>query len=229
MNSNAQLDTIAKLDFTAIKMKLMHKESGEGWTQKQADAVAFDYRRFLSLTKLFPHEQIAPRFDVDIFWHYHILDTMKYAVDCHQVFGHFLHHFPYSGLEGKADDAAIRDRTGTRTQELYEATFGAAYIGDDQLGNAAVNVPGKMANAAWCQGAMATSAWCHGTMSPTAWCQGLMTKSAWCQGALEKTSWCQGVMMKAAWCQGAMAIAGGVAAAAQNDIVYSRQTSAMAA
>lgn len=127
MNSNAELNVIAKLDLDPIKVKLMHKESGEGWTLAQANAVEFEYRRFLSLMKLFPHEQVAPLFDVDIFWHYHILDTMKYAADCENIFGYFLHHFPYTGLRGE-DDEAAHQRVGVRMQELYEATFGETYV-----------------------------------------------------------------------------------------------------
>lgn len=126
MNSNAQLDMIAKLDLDPIKVKLMHLESGEGWSLEQANAVEFEYRRFLCLMKLFPYEQAAPLFDVDIFWHYHILDTMKYASDCEQIFGYFLHHFPYVGLRGE-DDQEVHHRVGVRMQELYESTFGEAY------------------------------------------------------------------------------------------------------
>jgi hypothetical protein len=127
MNSNAKLNVIADLDLDPIKVKLMHKESGEGWSRAQVDQVEIEYRRFLSLMKLFPQEQVAPLFDVDIFWHYHILDTMKYAADCEQIFGYFLHHFPYTGLRGE-DDEAAHERVGARMQELYEATFGEAYI-----------------------------------------------------------------------------------------------------
>jgi hypothetical protein len=127
MNSTEQFNMIAELDLDPIKVKLMHKESGEGWSRAQVDAVEFEYRRFLHLMKLFPNEQVAPLFDVDIFWHYHILDTMKYAVDCEQIFGYFLHHFPYTGLRGEDDEAAHR-RVGKRMQELYETTFGEAYI-----------------------------------------------------------------------------------------------------
>lgn len=117
---------IAALDLDPIKVKLMHKESGEGWTLDQANAVEFEYRRFLYLMKKFPQEQTAPLFDVDTFWHYHILDTMKYAADCEQVFGYFLHHFPYIGLRGE-DDVAAHHRVGERMRELYEATFGESY------------------------------------------------------------------------------------------------------
>lgn len=127
---NAQtMHAIAALDLEPIKVKLMHQESGEGWTLARANAVEFEYRRFLYLMKQYPHEQTAPLVDVDTFWHYHILDTMKYALDCDAVFGHFLHHFPYIGLRG-ADDEAAHIRVGLRMKDLYEQTFGEDYVRD---------------------------------------------------------------------------------------------------
>jgi hypothetical protein len=126
MNAH-DMNAINALDLEPIKVKLMHQESGEGWSLEYANAMEFEYRRFLFIMKTFPHEQAAPLMDVDIFWHYHILDTMKYAVDCNAVFGHFLHHFPYIGLRGE-DDEAAHVRIGNRMKELYEATFGEDYI-----------------------------------------------------------------------------------------------------
>lgn len=126
MISQDSFQAIADLDLEPIKVKLMHEESGEGWSLEQANAVEFEYRRFLYLMKTFPHEQTAPLMDVDIFWHYHILDTMKYAADCEAVFGYFLHHFPYIGLRGE-DDEQVHHRVGERMRELYEATFGESY------------------------------------------------------------------------------------------------------
>jgi len=121
------MNVINALDLEPIKVKLMHKESGEGWSLERANTIETEYRRFLFLMKQFPNEQAAPLVDVDTFWHYHILDTMKYAVDCDAVFGHFLHHFPYIGLRGE-DDLVAHERLGHRMQKLYEATFGESYL-----------------------------------------------------------------------------------------------------
>ena len=132
MISSEHFKPIADLDLEPIKVKLMHVESGEGWSLARADAVEFEYRRFLYLMKQFPNEQTAPLMDVDIFWHYHILDTMKYAADCDNVFGYFLHHFPYIGLRGE-DDEAAHLRVGERMKELYEETFGEAYLRPAQV------------------------------------------------------------------------------------------------
>ena len=127
MDTNDSFKAIADLNLDAIKVKLMHRESGEGWSLEKANAVEFEYRRFLILMKQFPEEETGPLMDVDTFWHYHILDTLKYAADCEQVFGYFLHHFPYIGLRGEDDEAAHR-RVGERMKQLYEQTFGEDYI-----------------------------------------------------------------------------------------------------
>ena len=103
MNSNDLFKAVMQLDLEPIKMKLMHVASGEGWSLEKADAVEKEYRRFLCLMKIYPEEDTAPLVEVDTFWHYHILDTMKYAEDCEKVFGTFVHHFPYFGMRGEED------------------------------------------------------------------------------------------------------------------------------
>ncbi len=118
---------IAELDLEPIKVKLMDRESGHGWTLARANAVELEYRRFLCIMKKYPHEPAIPLQDVDQFWHFHILDTMKYAADCEAVFGYFLHHFPYIGMRGDADRAAHR-QMAERTSELYAATFQDDYV-----------------------------------------------------------------------------------------------------
>jgi hypothetical protein len=133
MNPNdlfsAATKAVMELDLDPIKMKLMHAASGEGWSLEKANAVEREYRRFLCLMKLFPEEDTAPMVDVDTFWHYHILDTMKYAADCEKVFGYFLHHYPHIGLGDTEEEDLLRFESGDRMRQLYEATFGEAYPG----------------------------------------------------------------------------------------------------
>lgn len=119
-------NVLPELELEQIKTKLMHVESGEGWSVARTGAVEAEYRRFLYLMKKFPNEQAGPSVDVDTFWHYHILDTAKYAADCELVFGYFLHHYPYIGLRGEGDDEVHR-RSGERMRELYEQTFAESY------------------------------------------------------------------------------------------------------
>ena len=148
MNATTLFNAVMELDLEPIKMKLMHGASGEGWSLERASAVEKEYRRFLCLMKMYPNEETVPLVDVDTFWHYHILDTMKYAADCEQAFGYFLHHYPYVGMGDEADEQ-VRLDSGNRMRALYEATFGDAYPGahmpDDQA-----TVRRDYAAAAWC-------------------------------------------------------------------------------
>lgn len=202
------IDAIATLNFDAIKTKLMHGASGEGWSAAHANAVEIEYRRFLTLMKLYPNEANAPLVDVDTFWHYHILDTAKYAADCAAVFGYFLHHYPYLGMQG-ADSDADRAAAGARTGELYAATFGAS-----------PTAPAP-ADAAWCGAAAAALAWCGAaTAEPAgqalAWCGAATNqKLAWCgaSSAAKQLAWCGAAssapVRQLAWCGAATSEAAG--------------------
>jgi hypothetical protein len=215
MISNNDFALIAALDLNPIKTKLMHKESGEGWSLERANAIETEYRRFLYLMKAFPHVETAPLVDVDTFWHYHILDTMKYARDCDQAFGYFLHHYPYLGLAGESDKA-MQQQAGERMRELYESTFGLSYVrplrAEGALEAADVQTAcapamRQAANSAWCIGtdivkvAGVQTAWCIGTDIvkaagvQTAWCIGTDIVKA----ADVQTAWCIGTdIVKAA-------------------------------
>jgi hypothetical protein len=181
----AAIDT---LDLGAIKTKLMHRASGEGWSAAHADAVEVEYRRFLTLMKLYPNESTAPLVDVDTFWHYHILDTAKYAADCASAFGYFLHHYPYLGLDGEEDEAN-RDTAGARMEELYAATFGTGMTSTIPAASAwcgaATSAPARQATA-WCGAATSapaqqSKAWCGAATSAPA--QGAGPAVAWCGAA----------------------------------------------
>jgi len=129
MSTATEFAVFEALDLAPIKTKLMHVDSGEGWSEARADAAAAEYRRFLFLMKKYPEDLVSPTVETDIFWHYHILDTMKYARDCEAVFGYFLHHYPYVGM-GDGDSEGEREQAGDRMRELYEAEFGVVVRGD---------------------------------------------------------------------------------------------------
>ena len=187
MITQADFAAIAALDLDRIKTKLCHAESGEGWSRARADAAEIEYRRFLYLMKAYPTEQTVPNVEVDIFWHYHILDTVKYAADCAAAFGYFLHHDPAVGLAGPGE-ALERTERAARLDSLYRATFGpaadddnaycgrlsAAYRGASRPAVTSRQVAANAGVAAWC--GMATSekaaAWCGMATSEkaAAWC-----------------------------------------------------------
>ncbi|WP_374568306.1 hypothetical protein [Ideonella sp.] len=196
---------IAALDLAPIKFKITSKEDGYGWTAEHVDRVELGYKRFLALLAMHPGRQIAPTRDIDKFWHAHILDTRKYAADCEQIFGAFLHHHPYLGMRGDEDQ---RDQAAEALHSLFEREFGEPVPANAAAAGAAA------VDLAWCGGeqrADMTAAWCGGEASPdkvAAWCGGEapVKAAAWCGGEApaKAAAWCGGEApaKAAAWCGG---------------------------
>ena len=113
---------IRSLDLSPIKFKLVVSHDGPMWSRTKTDEIEFLYRAFLQLNLENPNVVIVPTKEVDEFWHNHILDTRKYAEDCDSIFGRFLHHFPYLGLRGDADEAAL-GIAFSDTCALFETRF----------------------------------------------------------------------------------------------------------
>jgi hypothetical protein len=120
---------IEVIDFVLVKRKLMDKEEGAGWTKDECNKAEKEYKRFLALKRAYPELDIVPNQVVDIFWHQHILDTEKYASDCEQIFGYFLHHYPYFGMNGKKDAENLKDAF-EETKRLYMHHFETEYVGN---------------------------------------------------------------------------------------------------
>jgi hypothetical protein len=117
------MDSVESLDLGPIKYKLMDPQEGEGWSLEEVTSAEREYKRFLILNRENEGTTIVPSKKIDKFWHYHILDTAKYADDCDAIFGKFLHHFPYFGLRGE-DDAANLRAAFEATKATYKARFG---------------------------------------------------------------------------------------------------------
>jgi hypothetical protein len=119
------------LDFTPIKRKLMEpKPDGMGWTSAQCEQAEFWYVRYLQVVLMYPCLKHVPNEPIDVFWHYCILDTRKYRADCEFVFGFFLDHYPYYGLNG---DAQSRDDSFSATNEIYRRLFGEDCLSMNQF------------------------------------------------------------------------------------------------
>jgi hypothetical protein len=114
-------ELIQQVDLTSVKMRLK-SNNGEGWSDERANQVEIQYKQFLWLTYKHQSEPIVPSRDIDKFWHYHILDTRKYADDCSHIFGYFLHHAP-SGENSQETDAFNHEEAFTRTKRLFEQEF----------------------------------------------------------------------------------------------------------
>ena len=113
---------LAHLDLQPIVYRLIHSNE-EKWNIQQTKEAISRYRMFLLLVYLYPNSQLVPNQQIDRVWHYHILDTMKYAEDCEMLFGKFIHHFPYFGERGKIDRDNLQIAF-EQTQVLFQEHFG---------------------------------------------------------------------------------------------------------
>lgn len=191
---------IQALDLDPIKLKLMDAEEGQGWTREYADAMGIAYKRFLTLLVKHPETTVAPSKEIDKFWHAHILDTLKYAEDCQQVFGYFLHHFPYFGLRG-AEDAAQLAQAGADMERLYQAEFG------EPMPQASAYCMAAKPEAAYCMAAkpQAKSAYCMAAKPEirSAYCMAAKPEAAYCMAAKPQAAYCMAASPKAAYCMAA--------------------------
>ena len=116
----ASLERVAKLDFSMLKRKLGEEK---GWSPEYQDEVEDLYCRFLALNMVYWDRKICPTGPIDEFWHAHILDTEAYERDCRDLFGEYLHHFPYFGMRGP-DDRADLEEAFEKSRALFTRHFG---------------------------------------------------------------------------------------------------------
>jgi hypothetical protein len=207
------VEAIFALDLDPIKLKLMDKTEGHGWTREQADRNELEYKRFLALLAKYPDQSIAPATEVDKFWHGHILDTMKYAEDCDNVFGYFLHHFPYFGMRGEKDAANLVSAF-MNMQRLREQEFG----NENQV---------AAQETAWC--AAVSGGVVQAVGQKAAWCAAVSGKAIAASG--QSSAWCAAVSAEAgqaagrgaAWCA---AVSGEALQTSEEDLAWCAATTA---
>ena len=154
---------IQALDLESVKVRVMDAELGEGWTREYADSIEAAYKNYLAMLVKYPDdaEDIMLSEDVDEFWHMHILQTIKYAEDCQQVFGNFLHHSPHVGERSPAD-MKHRAVLAEKTRDLYQREFGSARIAEMAW---AGNTNKKTGNAAYSTAAIRAEKAAYSTAS----------------------------------------------------------------
>jgi len=109
---------VNSLDFSQMNDKL---ENYYGWSKEDVVLMNDYYKKWLVIHACYPELAIAPSAKLDEYWHMHILDTQKYMEDCQLVFGRYLHHYPYFGLEGDKEDL---NKGFELTRKLFMHHFG---------------------------------------------------------------------------------------------------------
>ena len=88
------------------KQKLMSPLDllGMGWSTERVEYGEALYKKRLFLVRKYEGESMPPTYDIDVVWHFHILDTVAYRRDTEMIFGYYLHHVPYFGMRGLQDE-----------------------------------------------------------------------------------------------------------------------------
>ena len=125
--SQAKIDEAMALangiNYKKINAKL---ENYYGWSKEDITATNTLYKEWLALQICYPDVDLSPNKKLDEYWHMHILDTLAYTQDCLLLFGQYLHHYPYFGLEG---DAGALEEAFELTNKIYVHHFGHALKG----------------------------------------------------------------------------------------------------
>ena len=129
---NAALERVGLIDLSPINRKLAHDDPAY-WTPERLAEAEEAYRRFLALNVLYPDQTLAVNRMLDEYWHNHILDTRKYAMDCGQIFGSLLHHYPYFGLPGEPDEGQNVPAFAV-TQQIWLEAFGVPLVRETRPG-----------------------------------------------------------------------------------------------
>jgi hypothetical protein len=118
---------IDQMDFSWIIFKLTRPDPhiARVWTEEAAKAAVQQYKNYLKLARkhMGSDYTISPSVEVDEIWHQHILDTRRYHSDCQQIFGTYMHHFPYFGMRGEEDELNLQ-KAFAQTMSLYREEFG---------------------------------------------------------------------------------------------------------
>ena len=117
------LSLVDRLDFSKINNKLVNYY---GWNEETVKIANGLYKKWLALHICYPDLAMAPSELIDEYWHMHILDTRKYMEDCQLLFGYYLHHYPYFGLEGDKENL---NKGFELTRRLFKYHFGHDLIG----------------------------------------------------------------------------------------------------
>lgn len=117
-------------DFKLAVEKIVEVKDGT-WDLARAEDAVRNYKRYMAVTKALGGVQLVPNGDIDEIWHMHILDTRAYTRDCEQLFGEYLHHYPYFGMLGEENRSqwlAVQSESAA----LWQALFGQSLYGVDQ-------------------------------------------------------------------------------------------------
>jgi len=125
------MNIVSGWNFDLATQKLVESKP-ETWNTERAKKAVENYKRYMAITKAIGGFQLVPNAEIDEIWHMHILDTRAYTKDCTELFGEYLHHFPYFGMLGEENKRQWRS-VQNESEALWQEMFGEVLYqsGDD--------------------------------------------------------------------------------------------------
>jgi len=110
-------EALARVDAVDLSRQAQLLKVSTELSAEEIRRVEVSYRRWLALNLCYPNLSLSPSQEVDIFWHYHILDTPRYRCDCGEIFGKYLDHSPSFDAEASSAKFEV-------TRQLWQFHFG---------------------------------------------------------------------------------------------------------
>lgn len=124
MSIKPSIDAAKAYIYSMNLSMIIEKMVFQGWLERDAITISKLYKNFLWLQRKYGQKHdIVPTEEIDEFWHNHILDTRKYKEDCQKIFGFYLDHYPYFGIDEKSDMGDLY-AAFDNTLALYKEEFG---------------------------------------------------------------------------------------------------------
>ncbi len=135
MNWDSKKHYIEQLDFSKMINKLINQSIPNPYNSYQWERVALEqavnrYKKYLFILVKYKndYDMLPPTLEIDEIWHHHILDTQKYMDDCQFLYGQYLHHYPYFGLEEQGTNYKVIYEALQRTRKLFFLEFNEELI-----------------------------------------------------------------------------------------------------
>lgn len=117
-------------NFDLAKEKLLESKK---WSNVKADRAVSDYKKYMALMKAMNGYQLVPNEEIDEIWHMHILDTRQYMKDCNELFGEYIHHYPYFGMLSEENKTQWLE-TQTLSDNVWQKFFGKKLYSSTNIG-----------------------------------------------------------------------------------------------
>ncbi|MCM1958214.1 hypothetical protein NCZ17_02355 [Acinetobacter modestus] len=117
-------------NFDLAKEKLLESK---GWSSSKIERAISDYKKYMALMKAMNGYQLVPNEEIDEVWHMHILDTRQYMQDCDELFGEYIHHYPYFGMLSEENKSQWLE-TQSLSENVWKQLFGKALYNSTNVG-----------------------------------------------------------------------------------------------